>query len=71
MGDAEDVEGFAFQGRAGGGEEVSRRRFLFGCGADAVIRYAHIQSQAGEKGERPWAPFDIDVRLLHWKMELR
>lgn len=30
-------------------------------GADAVGRYAHIQAQAGEKGERPWAAFEVDV----------
>jgi hypothetical protein len=27
-------------------------------------RYAHVQAQAGEKGERPWAAFDVDVSFL-------
>ncbi|KAJ9112744.1 hypothetical protein QFC20_002069 [Naganishia adeliensis] len=33
-------------------------------GADAVGRYAHIQAQAGEKGERPWAAFEVDEHGL-------
>lgn len=27
-------------------------------------RFAHVQAQVGEKGERPWAAFEIDVSGL-------
>ncbi|KAJ9104764.1 hypothetical protein QFC19_003905 [Naganishia cerealis] len=33
---------------------------LFKAGKGYGVRYAHVQAQVGEKGERPWAPFDID-----------
>ena len=29
--------------------------------ANGGCRYAHIQAQAGERRERPWAAFDVDV----------
>lgn len=65
MGYAEDVEGFAFSGRAGAGQEVSEADLRGGEAGMlmGVFRYAHVQAQQGEKGERPWAAFDVDVSL--------
>ncbi|KAJ9125104.1 hypothetical protein QFC22_000057 [Naganishia vaughanmartiniae] len=33
---------------------------LFKAGKGYGTRYAHVQAQIGEKGERPWAEFEID-----------
>ncbi|KAJ9127789.1 hypothetical protein QFC24_000072 [Naganishia onofrii] len=33
---------------------------LFKAGTGYGTRYAHVQAQIGEKGERPWAEFEID-----------
>ncbi|KAI5454779.1 hypothetical protein NCC49_003663 [Naganishia albida] len=40
------------------------RLSLFRSGPGTGKRYAHVQAQAGEKGERPWAAFEIDEHGL-------
>lgn len=34
----------------------------------SMHRYAHVQAQIGEKGERPWAEFEIDVSLAFFRL---